>query len=128
MNTANIAAAYCEKLGWSLVPIPAGSKAPTQLGWQTPERAITTAAEAVKYYTANPTHNMGLLHGPSGTATLDVDNVEHTKMIFANLGIDYASMMKGLGIEGRPDRGKLLFKVPHGLTLKTHKRASHTAG
>lgn len=121
MNTAKIAAAYCEKLGWSLVPIPAGSKAPTQLGWQTPERAITTPAEAIKYYTANPTHNMGLLHGPSGTATLDVDNVEHTKMIFATLGIDYAAMMKGLGIEGRPDRGKLLFKVPHGITLKTHK-------
>lgn len=120
MTPADIAATYC-KMGWALVPIPAGSKAPTSLGWQTPERAILTEADARKYYDANPTHNMGLLHGPSGTAALDVDNVEHTRLIFEAMGINYDQLATSMGIRGRSDRAKMIFRVPAGIDLKTHK-------
>jgi putative DNA primase/helicase len=66
---------YCSKLGWYLVTIPAGSKGPTSFGWQKPERALSDPDEARKYYEQNPTHNVGLLHGASGTCAIDIDHV-----------------------------------------------------
>jgi hypothetical protein len=120
MTTADHARRYTSQLGWYLVTMPAGSKGPQTLGWQQPERALSDPDQAAAYYTANPTHNMGLLHGPSGTAALDVDNVEHTRLIFAELGVDYDAIIASAPrIVGRPDRGKVLFRAPDG--LKTHK-------
>jgi putative DNA primase/helicase len=84
---------YCSKLGWYLVTIPAGTKGPTKFGWQQPEKALSDPEEARKYYEQNPTHNVGLLHGASGTCAIDIDNVEHTKMIFDELGIDFSLLM-----------------------------------
>ena len=45
MTAADNARRYAE-LGWSLVAIPAGKKGPTTLGWQLPERAISTPEAA----------------------------------------------------------------------------------
>lgn len=121
-TSAEIARAYVERLGWSLVTIPAGSKAPTSFGWQQPEKAISTGDDAERYWTVNPTHNMGLLHAASGTVALDIDSVENTRIIFDTLGISYDAIMSNVPrIVGRPNRGKALFKVPAGLTLATHK-------
>lgn len=121
-TSAEIARAYVERLGWSLVTIPAGSKAPTLFGWQQPEKAISTGDDAERYWTVNPTHNMGLLHAASGTVALDIDSVENTRIIFDTLGISYDAIMSNVPrIVGRPNRGKALFKVPAGLTLATHK-------
>jgi hypothetical protein len=104
---------YCSKLGWYLVTIPAGTKGPTKFGWQQPEKALSDPEEARKYYEQNPTHNVGLLHGASGTCAIDIDNVEHTKMIFDELGIDFSEMMQAAPqIIGRENRGKLIFKAP----------------
>jgi hypothetical protein len=104
---------YCSKLGWYLVTIPAGTKGPTKFGWQQPEKALSDPEEARKYYEQNPTHNVGLLHGASGTCAIDIDNVEHTKMIFDELGIDFSLLMNSAPqIIGRENRGKLLFKAP----------------
>lgn len=112
-NTSDWADAY-SRIGWSLVAIPAGSKAPKGMGWQQPERAINTPEAARSYYDANPTHNMGLLHSASGTVALDIDNVANTKLIFSELGLDYEAIMaKAPRIIGRRDRGKALFKAPH---------------
>jgi hypothetical protein len=111
---------YCSKLGWYLVTIPAGTKGPTKFGWQQPEKALSDPEEARKYYEQNPTHNVGLLHGASGTCAIDIDNVEHTKMIFDELGIDFSLLMNSAPqIIGRENRGKLLFKAPPDLV--THK-------
>lgn len=113
LTHAEWAEAY-SRAGWSLVAIPAGSKAPKSQGWQQPERAINTPEQARSYYEANPAHNMGLLHVASGTVGLDIDNVAHTKMIFQELGIDYeATMASAPRIIGRQDRGKALFRAPH---------------
>jgi hypothetical protein len=84
---------YCSKLGWYLVTIPAGSKGPTRFGWQQPEKALSDPDAARLYYEQNPNHNVGLLHGASGTCAVDIDNVEHTKIIFEELGIDFSELM-----------------------------------
>lgn len=101
-------------LGWALVPIPAGSKAPTAWGWQ-------TKATSPDYWKSNPTHNMGLLHQLSGTAAVDIDHVENTRLIFEELGIDYDAIMASAPrIVGRLDRGKALFRAPD-IALTTRK-------
>lgn len=111
---------YCTKLNWCLVGIPAGTKCPTSFGWQKPENAISTPEQAKAFYDRHPTYNVGLLHAASGTCALDVDNVEYTRMIFKELGIDYDAIMASAPrIVGRSDRGKVIFKAPAG--LGTHK-------
>ena len=104
-----------ESLGWSLVGIPAGSKAPSTFGWQ--QRATPAS-----YWERHPTANMGLLHGPSGTCALDIDDMANTRLIFEALNIDLDAMLKSAPrIVGRPDRGKVLFAVPAGVDLMTRK-------
>ena len=76
------------ELGWALVTIPAGSKAPTNYGWQQPERALRQPDDAMRYYKANPTHNVGLLHSASGTCAIDIDHLEWSRMAFTALGLD----------------------------------------
>jgi len=111
---------YCSKLGWYLVTIPAGSKGPTRFGWQQPEKALSDPLAARQYYEQNPSHNVGLLHGASGTCAVDIDHVEHTKIIFEELGIDFSALMQSAPqIIGRENRGKLIFKAPPDLI--THK-------
>lgn len=123
-SRADMIARYCADHGFYLVAIPAGSKAPKGFGWQRPEQAICTAEAALDYWTRNPGHNVGLLHAPSGTAALDVDHVENTRIIFSELGIDYDAIMSSAPrIIGRKDRGKVLFRVPRGVTLSTHRIA-----
>jgi hypothetical protein len=104
-----------QSMGWALVPIPAGSKAPTAWGWQ-------TRATSPDYWASNPTHNMGLLHQLSGTTAVDIDHVENTRLIFEELGIDYDAIMASAPrIVGRLDRGKALFRAPSGIDLTTRK-------
>jgi hypothetical protein len=111
---------YCSRLSWYLVTIPAGSKGPTKFGWQKPEQALSDPDAAREYYEQNPTHNVGLLHGASKTCAVDIDNVEHTKIIFEELGIDFSELMQSAPqIIGRENRGKLIFKAPD--DLGTHK-------
>ena len=102
-------------LGWALVGIPAGSKAPSTFSWQ------TKAAER-SYWEANPSHNVGLLHALSGTVALDIDDMENTRTIFEALNMDLDAMLASAPrIVGRPDRGKVLFAAPDGPPLTTRK-------
>jgi len=110
---------YCGKLEWYLVPIPAGSKGPTHTKWQTPERTLSTPEAAQKFFENNPTLNVGLLHSASGTCAVDIDNVEYTRMIFEELGIDFDDLMQSAPqIVGRENRGKLLFNAPPDLVMR----------
>lgn len=103
-------------LGWALVGIPAGSKAPTTFGWQ--QRSAERS-----YWEANPSHNVGLLHSLSGTVALDIDDVDGTRLIFDGLNIDLDAILETAPrIVGRPDRGKVLFAAPvQGPPLTTRK-------
>lgn len=102
-------------LGWSLVGIPAGSKAPSTFGWQ-------TKATPRGYWAENPSHNVGLLHALSGTVALDIDHMENTRLIFEALNMDLDAMLaEAPRIVGRSDRGKVLFAAPEGDPLTTRK-------
>jgi len=68
-------------------------------------------------------HNgIGLIHGLSGTCTLDIDNIEHSQIALGSVGVDLAQLMRdGVRIEsGRENRSKLIFKAPAGIELKRH--------
>ncbi|NBT30482.1 MAG: DUF3987 domain-containing protein [Rhodobacteraceae bacterium] len=113
-DTFEYAKSY-DALGWALVNMPAGSKAPTTFSWQT--RAISP-----DHWVSNPTHNVGLLHGLSGTCALDIDHMENTRAIFEALNIDLDALLSSAPrIVGRPDRGKVLFAIPAGAELVTRK-------
>ena len=122
MTAADHARRYTE-LGWALVAIPAGKKGPTTLGWQLPERAISTPEAAQLYWERNPTHNMGLLHSASGTCSIDIDHLEHARFIFAQLGVDLDAILAAAPrIVGRPGRAKAIFRAPSNIKA-THKLA-----
>jgi hypothetical protein len=107
------------ELGWALVTIPAGSKAPTDYGW--PEKALRRTEDAVAYYERNATHNVGLLHSASGTCALDIDNMEWSRTAFTAMGLDLDAILAAAPrIVGRPGRGKAIFRA-HRDDLKTHK-------
>jgi len=113
-HTHGYAQAYTA-LGWALVGIPAGSKAPSTFGWQ-------TKAAPLDYWDKNPSHNIGLLHSLSGTVALDIDEMQNTRTIFEALNIDLDAILASAPrIVGRPDRGKVLFRAPDGVTLTTRK-------
>ena len=68
-------------------------------------------------------HNgIGLIHGLSGTCTLDIDNIEHTQIALEAVGLNLAELMReGVRIEsGRMNRSKLIYKAPQGIELKRH--------
>jgi hypothetical protein len=68
-------------------------------------------------------HNgIGLIHGLSGTCTLDIDNIEHTQIALEAVGLNLAELMRdGVRIEsGRLNRSKLIYKAPKGIELKRH--------
>ena len=110
---------YCDKLNWYLVPIPPKKKGPTHARWQLPERALSDADKARRFFEQYPTHNVGLLHGASGTCCIDIDHFENTQLIFEELGIDFNALMQSAPqIIGREDRGKLLFKAPPNLVTR----------
>ena len=45
---------YCEKMGFFLVTIPAGTKGPTRFGWQKPEQALSDPEKGASVLRAEP--------------------------------------------------------------------------
>lgn len=128
LDLATAARWYCQALGVGLVPIPPvngkPTKGPTSTGWNHPDHVITDPVKAFDFFKAHTGYNLGLHHGMSGTAVIDVDSLEHTHMVFAELGWDYDALLAGAPrIQGRPGRDKALFRVPEGVSLKTYKLA-----
>jgi hypothetical protein len=122
ITTAALARDYVEKLGWVLIPIPPGQKGPNTMGWNTAAKALTTPAAAHKFYTDHHTYNMGLFHSMSGTMALDIDHLENFRTALVGFGIDVDAVLASApGIIGRPGRGKLIFRVPEGVVISTHK-------
>lgn len=100
--------------GWRLVPIPVGSKGPTVAGWNRVERCVSgpEAAEALAFC------NLGLAHAYSGTCAVDVDDYERAVEALSARGIDLDALLSdGRAVQirsGRPNRAKLLYRLPPG--------------
>lgn len=106
------------KHGWSLVPLPPGSKGPTHAGWNLRENALKTDS-------VPPGFGVGLAHAYSGTMALDVDDMDRAAAELLKLEIDLYSLMDlpaTVRIDsGNPGHGKILFAMPKGLVLPSRK-------
>jgi hypothetical protein len=107
------------RFGWSLVPIPAGTKGPRTAGWNLKPNALKSQADL-------PLGNgIGLAHAYSGTMALDIDDWDTTAMLLGLRGIDIQALYDAndaVHIEsGRAGHGKLLYAMPLGLALPSKK-------
>lgn len=105
--------------GWSLVPIPAGTKGPRTAGWNLKPNALKSQADL-------PVGNgIGLAHAYSGTMALDIDEWDTTAMLLGLQGIDIQELYNANDAviidSGRAGHGKLLYAMPLGLALPSKK-------
>lgn len=106
--------------GWALVPIPPGQKFPTAKGWNRIENCVRTPSSCSRVK-----NNVGLAHAYSGTCVLDFDDLVKSAAWLQVNGLDFNELWndpQAVRISsGRPNRGKLLFKLPEGVkSLRTH--------
>lgn len=105
--------------GWSLVPIPQGTKGPRTPGWNLKQNALRSQTELPQGY------GIGLAHAYSGTMALDLDDWAMAIKILGEHGIDLQAMYDApdavIVDSGRSGHGKLLYAMPFGLALPTKK-------
>jgi len=97
--------------GWSLCDVRKGTKVPSGKTWQ--KKGIS-ADEC--------TNNIGIIHRLSGTCTIDIDNLEHSRTALEAIGVDMDALLsEGVQISsGRDNRAKLIYKAPPELPAKRH--------
>lgn len=99
--------------GFSLVPIPAGSKAPNNPGWNEQKKCVNDILNIHKI-----THNVGLAHCYSTpiTCTIDIDDMNLADAWMRQRGVDLKSLLNAPDsvqiCSGKPNRGKLLYRLP----------------
>lgn len=105
-------------MGWNLVVMPHGSKGPKQQGWNTPAELVNTADRAQMLMSNGPV-NMGLVHQPSGTCAIDIDDEAWARHVLAEFGIDMDDLL-GMGprILSKEGRAKVLFRAPADLQIE----------
>lgn len=104
--------------GWSLVPIPPGTKGPTgaaAVGWNKRERCLKDQTQLPQGY------GIGLAHAYSGTMAFDIDNWDATVAQGIDLDVLYAAPDAVVINSGRPGHGKLLYQMPFGMALPSKK-------
>lgn len=102
--------------GWKLCGISRGKKAPTYSHWNSPELALSEEA-------AEDIDGAGLLHALSGTAALDLDDMELARPWLAERGVDVDALLAAPDAvkisSGRYNRAKLLYRLKRPMrTLK----------
>lgn len=109
--------------GWSLVPIPLGTKGPRLAGWNQKDRCIKDQSHLP------PGYGIGLAHAYSGTMALDIDDWTAAAGILILAGIDLQALYDAPDAvsihSGRPGHGKLLYAMPKGLVLPSKKLTTH---
>lgn len=98
--------------GWSLVPIPQGSKGPRTPAWNLKENALRSQTDLP------PGFGIGLAHAYSGTMALDIDNWDATVAQGIDLAALYAAPDAVIIDSNRPGHGKLLYAMPFALPSK----------
>lgn len=101
--------------GWSLCAIEPRSKKARGAKW--PENPLPA-----DYWEAHPQDGIGLIHGLSGTCSLDLDMVEWAEIALAAVGVEVAKLLSAtdaVRLIGAPGRGKLLYRAPADLQRKS---------
>lgn len=111
------------KNGWALVPIANGTKGPTGDGWNQQEQCVTTLDDCRRIKA-----NVGLAHAYSGTCVIDLDRFDDAAEWFASKGLELSILWDAMDAvkisSGKPNRGKLLYKLPEGVApLRSKKLA-----
>ncbi|UVJ45526.1 bifunctional DNA primase/polymerase [Pseudomonas sp. LS1212] len=122
LPTAAWARRYIETFGLALVPIEPGEKGPKGNGWNKPGGYITEADAAEAFWQKRPSHNLGVVLGPSRVCSLDVDDVELTRLVLQQLlGMDLDTLADAYPTTvGNPARFRVMFRVPDGVELTRH--------
>ena len=109
--------AYVQR-GWSLVMMPMRTKGPNHPGWNAPSELVNSPDRIIKKL-AQGLQNMGLVHQPSGTGAIDVDDEAWARVILEEFGLDYDEIMDfGMRIRSKANRDKAIFAgVPEDLPL-----------
>lgn len=119
VNTAKWAAAYIEKYGFSVVPLPVRSKKPVKENWG--NDVISDKDAAIAFFKKNTSANIGLALGPSRVCSWDVDNEEATRMICDEFGFNLDAMRDATPtIQGKKTGMRMMFRVPDGVHLPYH--------
>lgn len=121
-TTADWARRYIETFSLALVPIEPGEKGPKGNGWNKPGGYFTAAADAESFWKKRPSYNLGVVLGPSGVCSLDVDEVQCTRQILSELlGMDLDALADAYPTSvGNPARFRIMFRVPDGVDLSWH--------
>ena len=115
-TTISLAERYVA-MGWALTPLRPKSKAPMLAVWNDATKIIRTPDAASSMWGNGKDYGIGLVHEFSGTGVIDIDSTEWACVAFAEFGIEINELLHGYPqIEGRPGRGKALFRMPPGLT------------
>ena len=105
--------------GWSLVPIPPGTKGPNTKGWNRRENSLASHLSLPSGY------GIGLAHAYSGTMALDIDEWDRAAFELMLKGINLQALYDApdavIVDSGRAGRGKLLYSMPFGLALPSKK-------
>lgn len=105
--------------GWSLVPIPMGTKGPRAPGWNQRAAALRTATDLP------PGYGVGLAHAYSGTMALDIDDWAMALPELAAHGIDLQALYDAPDAvvihSGKAGHGKLIYSMPFGAALPSKK-------
>ena len=105
--------------GWSLVPIPPGTKGPQTKGWQHRENTLKSQHQLP------PGWGIGLAHAYSGTMAVDVDVWDRAAQELKLHGIDLQALYDAPDAvvvdSGRAGHGKLLYAMPFGMSLQSKK-------
>ena len=69
-----------------------------------------------EYWTAHPEQGIGIILGPSGLASLDIDDMAGTRALLADLGLDLEELTReAVLIQGNPARMRAWFRMPEGV-------------
>ena len=122
INMAAWARRYIEVFGLALVKIEPGQKGPKGKAWNKPGGYFTEADKAEAFWTKNPSHNMGVVLGPSRVCSLDVDHVEYCRQVLRDvLDVNLDDMAAAYPtLVGNPASFRIMFRVPDGLELNRH--------
>lgn len=105
--------------GWSLVPIPQGTKGPRSAGWNQRQNALQSQSQLP------PGYGIGLAHAYSGTMALDIDSWDAASQMLGFVGVNLSALYDAPDAvvidSGRQGRGKLLYSMPFGLALPSKK-------
>ena len=98
--------------------MPMRTKGPNHPGWNAPSEMVNTPELAIKRFSRGP-QNMGVVHQPSGTGAIDVDDEAWSRFIFEEFGLDYDEVMDvGMRIRSKANRDKAIFTgVPADMPL-----------